>query len=55
MLEQLRRHKRAAAACMLGAGILLFPGSVLMLAVGAAAGFYGGIRFCELGEKGESQ
>ena len=36
-----KRTVKTAAACALGAAVLLFPGSVLMLAAGAALGFWG--------------
>ena len=39
-----KRTVKSAAACALGAAVLLFPGSVLMLAAGAALGFWGCIR-----------
>ncbi|EDN00170.1 hypothetical protein BACCAP_02003 [Pseudoflavonifractor capillosus ATCC 29799] len=39
-----RRTAKTAAACALGAAVLLFPGSVLMLAAGAVLGFWGCVR-----------
>lgn len=32
---------KTAAACAAGAAVLLFPGSILMLGIGAALGFWG--------------
>ena len=39
-----RRTVKTAAACALVAAVLLFPGSVLMLAAGAVLGFWGCAR-----------
>ena len=39
-----RRTAKPAAACALGAAVLLFPGSVLVLAAGAVLGFWGCVR-----------
>lgn len=36
-----KQTAKTAAACALGAAVLLFPGSVLMLATGAVIGFWG--------------
>lgn len=35
------RTLKTTAVCALGAAVLFFPGSVVMLAVGAALGFWG--------------
>ena len=36
-----KRVCKTAVACAAGAALLLFPGSVLMLVIGAALGFWG--------------
>ena len=37
-----KKTVKTAVACAAGATVLLFPGSVLMLGVGAALGYWGG-------------
>lgn len=53
MLEYLKEHKRTALLCALGAGALFFPGSLLMLGIGAGAGFYQGWKLAATEEKEE--
>lgn len=36
-----KKTLKTAAACAAGAAVLIFPGSVLMLGVGAALGYWG--------------
>lgn len=39
-----KRTWKTAAVCVAGVAVLLFPGSVAMLIIGAALGFWGCVR-----------
>ena len=45
-----KRTLKTAAACALGAAVLFFPGSVVMLAVGAALGYWGCVKLNRSGD-----